>query len=147
MKVAAIGVLALVLAHTSAAQSIIYRCVGEGGGLVYSDRPCSGDAERHEIDDSRVTVYVAPSALQSASHAAPAEASRSKPSRSKPSRSKTGRGTSSPEEQRQIKCAKLDQSLRDVRTKMRTGYGVKEGERLKERQRQLAGQRRMQKCG
>jgi hypothetical protein len=30
---------------------------------------------------------------------------------------------------------------------MRGGYGAKEGERLKARQRQLNGQRRTQKCG
>lgn len=60
--------------------------------------------------------------------------------------SKTERAVTA-REQRQMKCAKLDQSLRDVRSKMRAGYGVKEGERLKARQRQLAGQRRMQKCG
>ncbi len=34
-------------------------------------------------------------------------------------------------------CAKLEQALRDVRTKMRSGYGAKEGERLKARHRQL----------
>jgi hypothetical protein len=47
----------------------------------------------------------------------------------------------------QSKCAKLEQRLRDVRSKMRGGYGAKEGERLKARQRQLNGQRRTQKCG
>lgn len=43
-------------------------------------------------------------------------------------------------------CARLEQGLRDVRSKMRTGYGAKEGERLKQRQRQLNNRRRLEKC-
>jgi hypothetical protein len=45
-----------------------------------------------------------------------------------------------------LACARLEQALRDVRNKMRAGYGAKQGERLKMRQRQLDQRRRLEKC-
>jgi hypothetical protein len=121
----------------SSAQPPIYRCAGEDG-LIYTDRPCEGGAEPHEIDGSRVTVYTPAPVAERASAAAPIK----QPKKAK--RARSGR-TADPGQQR-AKCARLEQGLRDVRTKMRSGYGVREGERLKTRQRQLNQQRRAQKC-
>jgi hypothetical protein len=59
---------------------------------------------------------------------------------------KSARKSAAAQAKHQATCGKLDQSLREVRTKLRTGYGVKEGERLKARQRQLAERRRTEKC-
>lgn len=113
----------------------IYRC-DDGGAVIYSDRQCSPGANPHEIDESRVTVYEAPPAAQSSPKAA-----------AKPVRRATKHRKVEPDhEQRAARCNKLKQSLRDVRTKMRTGYGVKEGERLKARHRHLTEQRRSDKC-
>jgi hypothetical protein len=127
----------LIFMQPVGAQPRIYRCAG-AGIVVYSDRPCEPGADPHEIDDSRVTVYTpAPTAER------PSAAPSAKPSRSK--RTHT-RHTADPG-QRQARCARLDQGLREVRTKMRTGYDAREGERLKARQRQLNEQRRAQKCG
>jgi hypothetical protein len=131
-----IGLLAVALAAADLGDTpTIYRCGGEH--VVYSDRPCGADASTHPIDGSRVTIYEAPSA-QHASAPTPKKAA------SRPSN--TGRKAAASHEQRQAKCNKLNQSLRDLRTKMRTGYGVEEGERLKARYRRLTEQRRAEKC-
>jgi hypothetical protein len=127
----------LLLTHPAGAQTTIYRCVGEGG-TVYSDRPCAQNADLHEIDDSRVTVYTPPTAAKRS--ATPAAA--------RPTKARPAKKARLPDPARhRLACARLEQSLRDVRTRMRTGYGVKEGERLKTRQRQLDQRRRLEKCG
>lgn len=133
-----IGVIALGLACVALADSpTIYRCDSDGA-VIYSDRPCAADATVHENDGSRVTVYAAPPS----SGAAPTA-----PGRPAAHKTKAARPAGVGLEQRRSQCAKLDQALRDVRTKMRTGYRVKEGERLKARQRQLSERRRSEKCG
>jgi hypothetical protein len=125
----------LVLFSAVAAAETIYRCEG-AGGLVYSDRPCGTEAKVHIGEGAAVSVYDAPPISNHAS-----------PPRSKPSTaSKLARKHAAAVARHQAACAKLDQSLREVRTKLRTGYGVKEGERLKSRQRQLAERRRVEKC-
>jgi hypothetical protein len=125
----------LVLLSAVAGAETIYRCES-AGGLVFSDRPCAVDAEVHAPDGSRVTVYHAPPISKRASEP------RSKALASKHS----ARKNASAYAKHQQACAKLDQSLREVRTTLRTGYGVKEGERLKAKQRDLAERRRMQRC-
>jgi hypothetical protein len=148
MKITAFGLFVLGFAHVSGAQPAIYRCTSESG-LVFSDRPCAAGADAHEIDDSRVTVYKAPPEASGGSGTASKRTARSQaPARSKVGRSKAARGAdpAKHQAQHQARCAKLEQGLRDVRTKMRTGYGAKEGERLKARQRKLNEQRRTQKC-
>jgi hypothetical protein len=114
----------------------IYRCPGPGE-TVYSDRPCAENATPHEIDDSRVTVYT-PAPMTSRA----ATSTSAKPTKAE--RAKAGRLPDPAKHE--ATCAKLEQGLRDVRSKMRTGYGAKEGERLKERQRQLDRRRRTEKC-
>jgi hypothetical protein len=140
MKVAMLGMALLTLGLTPVALGdarTIYRC-DSNGAVTYSDRPCAADAAIHENDSSRVTVYAAPPS----SGAAPSQSG--KPATHK---TKSARPTGVSLEQRRARCAKLDQALRDVRTKMRTGYRVKEGERLKARQRQLSERRRSENCG
>ncbi|MBM0104460.1 hypothetical protein JM946_06865 [Steroidobacter sp. S1-65] len=127
---------ALLLAPLLEAQPVIYRCEGPAG-VVYSDRACAAGADPHEIDDSRVTVYTPEPVADRASPSPSAKPP--KPRRSKASK------VLDPNERRSD-CARLDRGLRAVRAKMRAGYGVEEGERLKARQRQLVEQRRAQKC-
>lgn len=134
-----VGSILLTTAHAFAEQVAIYRCAGDGG-VVYTDRPCAGGADPHEIDDSRVSVYTPAPGAGRAAAATPSNPSKAKPA--KPSKP----GRAADPDRHRAKCAKLDQGLRDVRTKMRSGYGAKEGERLKTRQRQLNEQRRTQKC-
>ncbi|GFE89214.1 hypothetical protein GCM10011488_41680 [Steroidobacter agaridevorans] len=137
MRVATLVLGSLLLTHSVEAQTPIYRCAG-GAGTVYSDRPCAADADLHEIDDSRVTVYTP----------APADKQLSTKAATKPMKAKSPRQARLPDPaEHRLTCAKLEQSLRDVRTKMRTGYSAKQGERLKMRQRQLDQRRRLEKCG
>jgi len=137
MQLAMLVLGSLLWTQSLGAQVTIYRCAGETGP-VYSDVPCAQDADPHEIDDSRVTVYEPAPAEQR--HVMKASA---KPAKAKPPKKNR---QADPAKHRRT-CAKLDESLRDVRTKMRSGYGVKEGERLKARQRQLDRRRRLEKCG
>ena len=125
----------LVLLGTVAEAETIYRCES-AGGLVYSDRPCAADAAVHTSDQSRVTVYDAPPISKRVS--AP------RPKASNAARS--ARKSAADHVKHQAACAKLEASLREVRSRFRAGYGVKEGERLKTRQRQLAERRRTEKC-
>lgn len=135
MRVAAYLVGSLLLSSPCGAQVTIYRCAGDAGP-VYSDRPCAAHADTHEIDDSRVTVYT------------PEVTAKRLPATTRPAKVRRSKAARLPDPARhQASCARLEQSLRDVRTKMRTGYSAKEGERLKARQRQLEQRRRLEKCG
>lgn len=137
MRVALLGLGFLLFTPPIEAQTTIYRCTGMTG-TVYSDRPCAANADPHQIDASRVTVYTpAPANKQ------PATMASAKPTKAKP----PSKARLPDPAKHQLACAKLEQSLRDVRTKMRSGYGVEEGERLKARQRQLDQRRRLEKCG
>jgi hypothetical protein len=125
----------LALLSTVAGAETIFRCESPGG-LIFSDRPCADDAAVHATEASRVSVYAAPPIS--------GRASQPRSRASSPSRSAHKRAAE--HARHQAACAKLDQSISEVRTKLRTGYGVKEGERLKERQRELAERRRRQRC-
>jgi hypothetical protein len=133
--------LLLVLIEPTASMASIYRCNSDGN-VIYSDRPCAAGAVVHESDSSRVTVYEAPPISEHASVPRPAARNKSADKRAQ----KNNQQSAIAAAKRQQNCAKLEQALRDTRTKLRTGYGVKEGERLKARQRQLAERRRQQKC-
>jgi hypothetical protein len=125
----------LALLSTVATAETIYRCES-ASGLIYSDRPCGAEAMVHTGDGTAVSVYDAPPI---SNHASP-------PRSKSPTPAKSARKRAAADAKHQEACAKLDQSLREVRTRLRTGYGLKEGERLKSRQRQLAERRRTEKC-
>lgn len=137
-----LGISLLMRADTPGAQTTIYRCAGEKE-VVYSDHPCDDRADPHEVDDSRMTVYTP---LEITPEPRAASVSVNEPARQPKKRRLKSEAAADPGDHRTL-CARLDQRLRDVRTKMRTGYGTKEGERLKTRQRQLNEQRRREKCG
>lgn len=137
MRVIVLVIGSLLLTQVMAEEPAIYRCVDEGV-TVYSDRPCALNADPHEIDDSRVTVYTPAPAAKGAPTAIPAKPEKARRTKAKRLPDPAAHAAT---------CAKLAQGLRDVRTKMRTGYGVEEGERLKARRRQLDDRRRTEKCG
>jgi len=128
----------LLSAAPAIATPAIYRCEANGV-TVYSDRPCADGAQPHEIDTSRTTVY---EAEQAAAQRPEDKHSAKEPARKAKTRP---RATQDPDK-RKAACEKLDASLRDIRTKMRTGYGIKEGERLKARSRDLTDRRRTLRC-
>ncbi len=118
----------------AAAAPTIFRCV-ENDVVAYSDRPCGPSASEYEASDSRISILeVTPP-------------SRTKPVRIKPKPTKTDSvsiATNQVEHARD--CAKIERSMRDIRSKMRAGYDAKEGERLKDRERTLTAQHRDLRC-
>lgn len=125
----------LALLGAVAGAETIYRCEGPEG-RVFSDRPCAPDAAVHAADASHVTFYDAP----------PISKRASQPRSKAPAAAKSARKSLAAAARHRQACARLDESLRELRSRLRAGYGVKEGERLKARQRQLAERRRREKC-
>jgi hypothetical protein len=114
---------------------LVYRCT-VGGVTTFSDRPCAPEAVPYQPDTSRVSTYDPPPASRIPAPAQP------------PPESPTRRRDASDADQvrRAAACDRLRNSLRDVAARMRAGYDVKQGERLRERKAQLERQRRAQKC-
>jgi hypothetical protein len=116
----------------------IYRCES-AGAVTFSDVPCDSTASEYQADASRVTTYTAPPA----SKVAASEVKQKKQS----AKRKAASGSSVDDRAKQAaECARISGSLRDIRSKMRSGYGVKEGERLKQRQAKLEERRRAKHC-
>jgi hypothetical protein len=114
---------------------LVYRCT-VGGVTTYSDRPCAPEAVPYQPDTSRVSTYDPPPAAPAT---APAEPPRKSPARR--------RDTSGADQVRHAAaCERIRNSLRAVAERMRAGYDVKQGQRLRERKAKLEQQRRAQKC-
>ena len=114
---------------------LVYRCT-VGGVTTYSDRPCAPEAVPYQPDTSRVSTYDPPPASRTPEN--------DEPLRKSPSRR---RGASDADQVRHAAaCDRIRNSLRDVAARMRAGYDVKQGERLRERKAKLEQQRRAQKC-
>lgn len=108
----------------------IFKC-RSAEGLVFSDRPCGPSSEPYQPDLGSVSVVDSVVAPATSVTSRPAPAARQS-SRPVPSRAQT--------------CARLDESLHRIAATMRSGYGVKQGERLKERKREIEARRRAEKC-
>lgn len=121
-----LGALALVL---------IYRCT-VGGVATYSDRPCEPGAAEYEPDTSRVSTYSPPPVSRTAAPASPA----------KPPAARRRASDGRDQVRQAAACERIRSSLREIAARMRAGYGVKEGEQLRERKAKLERQRRAQKC-
>lgn len=118
-----------------AGPTTIYRCV-EAEQVIYSDRPCGMDAGAYEPNESRVSILEAavPTATKPASS----------PAKTERLRAKGDARLTMPA--RADRCASIERQLREIRSRMRAGYNVKQGEHLRARQRKLAEQRRELKC-
>ncbi len=113
----------------------IFRCVVDDV-VTFSDRPCAADAVQHLPNDQWVsTVKVE----QTASGV------RSVPPVSR-LRKSSGRSIAADQAKHKENCARIERSLRDMRSQMRAGYDAKQGERLRERQRRLNDERREKRC-
>jgi hypothetical protein len=112
----------------------IYKCE-VGGVLTFSDRPCSSEAELHELDETAVNTYEAPPVTPSTSKPSAAARKRTPP-----------RHTDSQQDKRAETCTRVGRSMKEVRSKMRAGYSAKEGERLRERLAKLKDQQREYRC-
>lgn len=121
------------VASAARAGPSIYRC--EINGVVtFADRPCGAEATTYSPDTTRVSTYEAPPSRSiSATKAAP---------KKRLVRTSIAEAQSKAAEE----CRRIDAALRDIRSKQRAGYGAKEGERMKERQRALSERRRTKRC-
>ena len=114
---------------------LVYRCT-VGGVTTYSDRPCSPDAAPYQPDTSRVSTYDPPPVSQKATPVPPA--------RTSPARRRAAGGDE--QVRHAAACERLQNSLREVAARMRSGYNVKQGEQLRARKAKLEQQRRAEKC-
>jgi hypothetical protein len=114
----------------------IFRCEAYGR-VIYSDQPC-------------VTAPSTEVVLQPANsyHADPAPVSPSARKFVEPdARSNREAEAIAAEQQRaKLNCQRLADQLANIENTMRSGYSAKQGERLRERQRQLEQRRRTERC-
>ena len=113
---------------------LVYRCT-VGGVTTYSDRPCAPEAVPYQPDTSRVSTYDPPP---------PGRTEPAAPLRKSPTRK--GAAAGADQVRHDAACERISNSLRAVAARMRAGYDVKQGERLRERKARLEQQRRAQKC-
>jgi hypothetical protein len=113
---------------------LVYRCI-VGGVTTYSDRPCAPESAPYQPDTSRVSTYDPPPPSRETAPDAP-------PRKSPP----RARAAGADQVRRAAACERIRNSLKEVAGRMRAGYDVKQGERLRERKAKLEQQRRAQKC-
>jgi hypothetical protein len=116
----------------------IFRCEVKGQ-TTFADRPCP-EAPSTEVQLSPVNAYHAEAATGPVSR----QAAKASPGRERASKSS---GSIANEQQKeQQRCQRLADQLATIRSKMRSGYTADQGEKLRERQRQLEQQRRTERC-
>jgi hypothetical protein len=128
---------AVCLTHSAIADrttASVYRC-NLKGVTTFSDRPCDAEARLQEVDTATMNVLEPQSA-------APIPTSR--PKRASARRPEVGQRANTAKHQEN--CARLVQSLKEVRSKMRSGYKAHEGEQLRIREEKLKNQLRLAKC-
>ena len=123
-------------APAAGAQTTIYRCEIDGVP-TFSDRQCGPELE--PIPTTALNVSEAPPAAAKAPVASKSKSARSERRQDPALKTPT-------QDKRADACAKLTLSLQEIRSKMRSGYGVKEGERLRERQNSLRERQKMAHC-
>jgi hypothetical protein len=135
--VLAVSLLVPALAAAAEPVPTIYRCRTESG-ITFADRPCGPDSRPYVADVSGVSIIETTAAQPSAaaSHPAP-KALRRTPVTDDPAAARAAKAAI---------CGRLDQSLRRIRSTMRAGYSASQGERLRERKRELEAQHRAQRC-
>ena len=116
---------------------VIYRCQA-AEAVTFSDRPCAAEAQEYEADSSRISTYAPPAAAQPV-------AARAK-QKQRPKRTSASASSQASQAKHAADCDRMRTSLKDIRARMRSVYGAKEGERLKERQARLERRRRAQRC-
>jgi hypothetical protein len=115
---------------------VVYRCKSDGV-TTFSDRPCDGSAQTYQADDSHVSSYT------------PNEPASTPTTAEVPRRKHTIRQTrpaSADAKKLAAACEHVNDALRDIGRKMRSGYNVREGERLREQKDKLERKRRAGHC-
>lgn len=112
----------------------VYRC-SSGGATVFSDRPCDASAELYR-SESPINTYT------------PADnpPTSSRPAGKRPRADPQAGRRAADQAKLAETCRRIEQSLADIRSRMRAGYKAGEGERLRARQAKLREQRRAARC-
>lgn len=122
----------------------IFRCE-IAGVRTFSDRPC-GSAVRSPTAEPDTVELGTLNILESRAVATASPAAKSgKPSAPRASAA-ARRSAAAAQVPKADACGRIQQSLRKITSKMRTGYTAKEGERLRERRKDLEEKRRAQRC-
>ena len=115
---------------------VVYRCKA-GGVTTFSDRPCDGNAQVFQADDSRVSSYTP---------GEPVSTTKGVEAPGKKHTIRQKRAASADPEKLAAVCEQVNSALRDIGKKMRSGYNVREGERLREQKSRLEIKRRVRHC-
>jgi hypothetical protein len=117
----------------------IYRCE-LNGGIVFSDRPCGPDTQ---------TVQVAVPASNSY-HDETYDRRSTRASTKQQSHvvriPRDGDSIAQEQLRAKLRCQRLTDQLETIEYKLRAGYTAQQGERLRERQRELERKRRTERC-
>ncbi|MET0082742.1 MAG: DUF4124 domain-containing protein [Sedimenticola sp.] len=113
---------------TAATADTVYRCHDEQGGVIFQQLPCSGGLSEPVEITPQVVDWVGNREDGRRGRASPE--ARKRQSRNRPKRERS-KGVSEKE------CFRNRQKLEQVQWKLRKGYRPAEGERLKQRRRQL----------
>jgi hypothetical protein len=129
----------LVSCRALAADRTVYSCEF-AGVTTYSDRPCGESITVYSLDS---TAVPAPKEFKPRVATSPVEP----PQRAaRPARAPRAASSSKRQDPQARECLRWDAELRRLRSHMRAGYGVAEGERLRERQRMVKERRRERHC-
>ena len=111
----------------------IFKCE-IAGVTTFSDRPCGQDAQSQALDPAAINTYAPPPIAKIDSP---------------PVAKKVGKasGEDRSEAKRKEACARYASGLKEIRSKMRSGYTAKEGERLRIRAEKLRDSQRLARCG
>lgn len=123
-------------AEADARRMPIYRC-SEGGVVTYSDRPCGPSIEAYSWSTSEPTPTPT---------TAPAKAARPRESAEPRARRTRAARPAARAETRGNDCQRVASELRQLKSRMRAGYGVAEGERLRDRQRAARARQQELRC-
>lgn len=126
---------ALTFASSARANTAIFRCE-IGGVTTFSDRPCGEESTSYSPVADRVSTYEAPPEPKNQVRAA-----------KKPKKRAARSSIAEAQRKHAEECRRIEASLRDIRSKQRSGYSAKEGERLRARLHTLNERRKANRCG
>lgn len=130
--------LVLIVADVFASETIYYRCTANGR-TVLTDRPHHAD-ECQSLDTPSSNTFVPEPVQQTKPKAVPTSSKLAKSSRS------STESIAAEQLKAKQRCQRIEQRLDQIATKMRSGYTLQQGEKLREQRRQLEESRRIERC-
>ncbi len=127
-------------AETTSESRKVFRCQIDRQ-IVFSDRPCGSAVESTEVHLTANNTY-----RNSDSAPTPAKTSRAPNHSASRSIERLSNSIAAEQLREKQRCQRLSDQLDTIQAKMRAGYTAQQGERLRERRRQLEQQRRTERC-